>query len=576
MKKMKKMMALVIAMVMCLAMGVTVFADDPTYSITVTNTNDNVTIAGKTYTAYKLFDMTYQGTTTTGDDTSPHAYTISTSNPFYTNADSKAELDKYFSFTASDSTVMIVGLRDASGKAPGETGYEKDNLKYTETAARTLADALEDYLPSTNQGTATVADGAETCTINTNPNAAGYYLVYGTADSADPKSDDTDIVAAIALTSTDPAGLVNPKVDAPPLNKEITAVAEGNDEVDDALLDKDGKAAVAKVGSTVSFKLTSMVPDLRGYDDYTYIISDTMTAGLSFTGTDTKDVINGMVVKIGTTTLTLNNTNDKAKYTLTHAVDSKSFTLTIPYSTLAEFDKGTDITVEYNATVNSNALTYDYENNTASLKYSSNPYEDETNHTPDKKVYVLDLNLDVLKVDGSNTATTLDGAKFKLYRLASDGTTKEFYKWDTTNNVVTWVAEANADVFETDTDGNLKQQVRGLDKGTYYLLETEAPKGYNLLSEAVEVVISAEEGTDKVTYSATYGGEDATMTNGEVNLATAQAEAQPVATGTIENNSGAELPSTGGIGTTIFYVIGAILVLGAGILLVTRRRMNAN
>ena len=268
--------------------------------------------------------------------------------------------------------------------------------------------------------------------------------------------------------------------------------------------------------------------------------------------------------------------SSKAKYTLTHAVDSKSFTLTIPYSTLAEFDKGTDITVEYNATVNSNALTYDYENNTASLKYSSNPYEDETNHTPDKKVYVLDLNLDVLKVDGSNTATTLDGAKFKLYRLASDGTTKEFYKWDTTNNVVTWVAEANADVFETDTDGNLKQQVRGLDKGTYYLLETEAPKGYNLLSEAVEVVISAEEGTDKVTYSATYGGEDATMTNGEVNLATAQAEAQPVATGTIENNSGAELPSTGGIGTTIFYVIGAILVLGAGILLVTRRRMNAN
>ena len=103
-----------------------------------------------------------------------------------------------------------------------------------------------------------------------------------------------------------------------------------------------------------------------------------------------------------------------------------------------------------------------------------------------------------------------------------------------------------------------------------------------MLKDPIAIVITATpdsaENVTKVTYSATYGGEAATMTNGAVDLTTQTQAAgkQPVATGTIENNSGAELPSTGGIGTTIFYVIGAILVLGAGILLVTRRRMNAN
>ena len=142
---------------------------------------------------------------------------------------------------------------------------------------------------------------------------------------------------------------------------------------------------------------------------------------------------------------------------------------------------------------------------------------------------------------------------------------------------MTWVAtQAAGDTFTTDKTGNLTQQVRGLDKGTYYLEETKAPEGYNVLSAPVEVTISVSEADNKVTYSATTDGVSAAVTNGTVDLAAAQNANQPVATATINNQSGSELPSTGGIGTTIFYVIGAILVLGAGILLVTRRRMNAN
>ena len=122
----------------------------------------------------------------------------------------------------------------------------------------------------------------------------------------------------------------------------------------------------------------------------------------------------------------------------------------------------------------------------------------------------------------------------------------------------------------------MRKKVRGLDQGTYYLEETVSPEGYNLLVEADAVTISAthttEGTTDQVTYSSSTG---ATITDGTVDLTQDANAKQPVATVQIINNSGSVLPSTGGIGTTIFYVIGAILVLGAGILLVTRRRMNA-
>ena len=565
-----------------MSMGIGAFADGettPTYTITIDNTsNQNVSIVGKTFKAYKIFDMTYSGTTTTDVDSTPHSYTISTSNPFYTDTDAKAELDKYFSFTpsASDATVMVVGIKDTAGKAPGETGYDETKPAFTETTARTLADALEDYLPSTDNGAVTAT--AETATINTDPNAAGYYIVYGTVKPNDPANANQELVAALALTSTDPTGAVKPKVDAPPLEKEITQVAEGTTKVDDAVLDDAGKAAVAKVGSTVSYKLTSSIPDLTGYTDYTFRFEDKLSAGLDYVSNSFALTIKGTTENIAPV----------------FAEDNKSFTLTIPFATLNKeaYSKGDPIILTYNCTVNSSALTYDYENNTANLVYSHSPYDTTTNKTPDKETYVIDLNLDVLKVDGADSTKKLDGAKFVLYREVTTTTppaeeggeattskAKQYYKW--VDNKVTWVSEQSAaDVFETDTNGNLKQQVRGLDQGTYYLLETEAPKGYNLLKDAVEVVITAtpdsEEAVSKVTYSATYAGEDASMTNGEVNLATAQQESgkQPVATGTIENNSGVELPSTGGIGTTIFYVVGSIMVVAAGVLLVTKKRMS--
>ena len=556
MKKMKKMMALALAMVMMLAMGVTVFAADTPHSITIKNTNNAISIDGKTYNAYKLFDSTHSGTA--------YAYYMSTDNQFYSAAlvaeeapaanTLAAVLRTYFDFTvlAGDSSKVSVTPK---------AGYT------AEANAREFADAIQPYLASANADKTGTASG-ETCTINLDANEAGqgYYIVTGVVEAKDQTTTagKEEITSAVIITNEDPNPVVAPKAGVPTLNKKITGVAEAGKDglstaVNGAVLDDKGVAAVAKVGSKVSYQIDSIVPDLRGYTKYTFIIGDSITAGLDY-------VKNSFKIKYGT--------GEATEITPTFKNNDKSFELTIPMTTLDDYTAGTAITLTYDCTVNDSALSYDYENNTANLTYSRNPYNDnEKDTTPDKKTYVIDLNIDVDKVAEGASGKKLDGAEFQLYRM--NGSAKEYYKWDATAKKVTWVA-SGGDTFTTNTAGKLTTQVRGLDKGEYYLEETKAPTGYNALAAPVKVTISVNEANNKVTYSATTDGAAAKVDNGVVDLATAQTSAQPVAVATIVNNAGAELPSTGGIGTTIFYVIGAILVLGAGILLVTRRRMNAN
>ena len=545
MKHMKKLITLLLAAVMVLTMSSVAFAGDgdapaaASYSITVDNSgNESMSIVGKTYTAYKLFDVTYSGTN--------YAYSIKTDNPFYSTAAAKAVLDQYFDFTdvASDATTKSVTVKKAKQTGEAKTLSASD--------VRALADALQPYATGTGAGSKQAT--SETVTIDLEE--AGYYIVTGTVKPTDPANSDKEVVSAVILDNADPTVTVNPKASVPTLDKKITKVQEGTTDVTtDNLLDDEGKAAVAKVGSTVSYELDSVAPDLTGYTDYTFTFKDQLTGGLDY-------VAGSFKLKVGD--------GAAAAIEPTMGADGKSFTYTIPYNTLKTYTKGDAIVLTYDAKVNSSALTYDFENNTAKLEYSKNPYTTDTNETPEKKTYVIDLNLDVDKVAETAQGEKLSGAKFKLRKSAT-----EYYKWDATNGV-TWVAEAQADEFET-SNGALTQQIRGLDNGTYYLVETEAPTGYNLLKDPITVTITATESGDTVTYTATAGGESAAVDNGTIDLTKAQANnKQPVVTATIINNSGAELPSTGGIGTVIFYVLGSLLVVGCGIILVSRRRMNAN
>lgn len=563
MKQAKKLLAFLLVAVLVISLGsLSAFAaeeETEDYSITIKNTNEAMSINGKQYVAYKVFDLSLgQKTTDTEGNVKYGAYAYSIKN------DSWAWDTIVADATTTDGVITTKYGFTLTPTAADPDVYNVDGTGMTEDQARELADALAKVLPDEG-GVKSAAAANETATINlTEP---GYYAVYGVVVPKDPsESPVEEVIAAVALQSTDPNVEIQPKASIPTLDKKIKAVKEGNDAVTGAVLDEAGKAAVAKVGSTVSFELDSVTPDLTGYSDYTFTFSDTVTAGLDYVTNSFK--------------LTINDTTEEINPT----IDGRSFTLTIPYTILEKYDAGKAIVLTYDCTVNSSALTMDYENNTAKLTYSDNPYNDTTNETPEKKTYVIDINLDVLKVDAKNNETTLDGAKFKLYREVSvpgEGedaeptTQKQYYKW--ADNKVTWVEEAQADVFETDTNGKFKTQVRGLDKGEYFLLETEAPSGYNVLKEAVKVVISVSEANDKVIYTATYSGAAATVTNGEVNLASeTQAEKQPVAEGTIGNNKGTELPSTGGIGTTIFYVVGGVLLVGAGVLLVTKKRAGGD
>ena len=550
---MKKILAILLATLMVAALSVTAFASD--YKITVTNTNTSVSIAGKTYIAYKLFDVTYTGS----NNSDPHAYSI----------DSDGDGAWAWATLTSGVTADEKGVYNNTTYGLKFTPTAADSSVYsiestmTNAQARLLADALGATTVTKPTGkSATVADSAETVDIDCE--GPGYWLVYGVASPKDPTdTPPKEVVAACALTTTDPAATVNPKVGIPTLDKKITG---------EHTLDAAGKAASAEVGSTVPFEIDTVVPDITGYTTYTFEINDTLSNGLSFTGTDTANTINGLAITVGGTALASD------KYTVTHEVGSKSFKITIPIATLQDLTKGAAIVVTYSATVNDGALTTDFENNTASLTYSNNPYNsDSKDTTPEKKVYVIDVNIDVDKFTGSTTKTPLAGAQFKLFKGATQPADDAlaWYKWDATNKKVTWVAKNDAYTFTTTSSGKFSPQIQGLKASktgsTYGLLETEAPTGYNKLSAPVMITLtSAFNATnDQVTITTNNG----TVSGGTINLSGTPAT-QPVDTVPVENKSGTELPATGGIGTTIFYVLGGLLAVGAGVVLVTKKRMG--
>jgi fimbrial isopeptide formation D2 family protein/LPXTG-motif cell wall-anchored protein len=296
------------------------------------------------------------------------------------------------------------------------------------------------------------------------------------------------------------------------------------------------------------------------------VFADKTTDGLTFDGASS------ITVKIG------NNTLAEADYTI--STDTEDFTVTINmlkntgtdaapvYE--AKYTYNDPITVTYTAKVNKDAVTKIDENH-ATLTYNHNPKDDtEVGTTPPVVVKTYSSKLQIEKVDGSDTSTKLSGAVFvlrsktpntntgetvtaqagKYYKFtAASGDTPAKTEWITVNpDAITDLITAanNNTITSVTTDENGAASFDGLEDGTYELIEIISPEGYNLVTTPTEVTIAGSDSDDtKLTV-----------------------------TSQVKNNSGSVLPSTGGIGTTIFYVLGAILVIGAGVVLVSRRRMN--
>lgn len=292
---------------------------------------------------------------------------------------------------------------------------------------------------------------------------------------------------------------------------------------------KDDKESV-EVGEVVHYTITGKVPDTTGFTDYVYSISDKMSEGLTFN----KDV----TVEVGGKTLA------RDKYDLSYTASGIDFLLTIKVMEIQ--DKVTQpIVVKYTATVNENAIAKISEND-AKLVYSNDPTNSK-NHgeiTDKETVYSAKIVIDKYDANVADKSKKLEGAEFVLRNVAG-----KFYKYDTSANKVTWVdTQKDADVFVTTIDG--KANINGLKDGIYTLIETKAPAGYNLLSETITIVIDGSK-------------------TGETE---AQVLVYPCG---VANSTGSLLPGTGGIGTRIFYIAGAALLLGAVVVLLVKRFKKA-
>ena len=482
MKHARKLTSLLLALVMVFALAATVAADEGTTAPTGSITVDNP-VADKTYTAYKIFDVVY-------DTAREHySYTIEKSSPWFGTVNGYTAGLQLTPVADTTSNTYVVTFDESEFSAP--------------SFAETLKNALTTVTPTDVHQFAASADGKQQVA---NGLLLGYYFV---------KSSETD--ALCNLTTTNPEVTIHDKNDMPFEKK-----------VDKTNVD---------VGQTVKFTITGKVPDHTGFTTYTYLITDTMTDGLTFDKTSVKVTINGVNVP-----------QEPNGYTLTEPNDTEQFTFKLSIN-VRNFKIGDGIEVTYNATVNEKAIA-EIESNKATLTYTNGPTVDDDKTTTEREVKVYSSKIVIDKVEkttGGTAGKKLSGAEFVLYKeeTIEGNKTIKYYQWDETNKKVVWDADkTKATVLETSTDG--AATFGGLADGTYYLVETKAPAGYNQLKDPVTVPVK---GSDTDTMKLTV-------------------------TATVENQAGTLLPSTGGMGTTIFYVLGAVLVVGAGVQLVTKKRMS--
>ena len=412
---------------------------------------------------------------------------------------------------------FLTGAGAAYLKANAETGTiewngEETDARKAELAKAAIAYAKEKSIAATATKSAT-ADGA----VTFEGVALGYYAI------------DTSLGTVCGLTNVDNTFEAHEKNEKPDIDKfvqedsEMTNADEGWGKVNDADIDQQ-----------VNYKSTITV----GLGATNYVMHDTMEAGLTFN--------NDVVVKLADGTVV-----DAANYTVTYpATDGHTFDVSFTNDFIAGLAKGAQFTVYYSATLNENAnIVVDGNDNTVYLSYG----EDSTWETAEHKTTTYTWKMDVLKYTDT-VATPLAGAQFMLLTTEDDEATAIKFTAVAGAEVPTYMVDPEGDVTVIETNTNGKFEIIGLDEGQYYLHEKEAPAGYNKLANDLDVVITST--YDEAALTAEY----------EIN------EADP-ATIEVENKTGSLLPETGGIGTTIFYVVGGLMMVAAVVFLVSKKRM---
>ena len=556
-------MAVLLTVALILTMSMTAFASEEavtgaaaTGKLTVNNT-----VAGKKLDLYQIF--------TAVNANGSVLYTLNTA------------YDGFFKEKVDNGTTL-------EGEALSKAAYEyvKTQVGEDGSAGVEFAKQLLTWILDSANNIAVFKENVETTETKTEITGLpyGYYLVYpeGATDTSSAPGNQkyTSVASLVSVTGED--AQINMKSNYPTVDKKLIPPQNGSGITVGAIVDgswegnhqmeledendaedtiapqgvtTETKAGDFAIGDTVTYQLTSKVPDMTGYNSYTFKFVDTLSKGL-----DLKEVLS---VKVGKTTLTAKSSGTNT-YAL--AYDETTRTLTVTLNDFYNSYKnrtGETITVIYTATLNKDAVIGMNPNtNKAIVEYSNKPGTDETGKSKPSEVDVHTFDFKIFKhyLTGE-TKNPLEGAEFELYKANTEENNKVkiIRDADGTYRQAT-PEEAKVEGFESaviksGTDGYA--HVKGLEAGTYFLRETRAPEGYNKLTGDIKITITAvyDENSGKLTkYFVTYKYGDADEITG-VDITTVDNHPEVP----VENKAGAQLPSTGSKGALMVTLAGIVL-----------------
>lgn len=514
MKSIKRIIALLLTAVMTMTMSVTAFAADAN-NLTV-NVLSGQDLNGQTISLYKLFDVT----TSRSGENKNYAYTVNTATGYKDAI--KSALGTSFTGTTDVEYAEAVKTLGEDKSAPVQK-FANDFTEY----------ALKNGTKVTATKTSEKIIGENTTSFVFNGLDKGYYLVYVTGGKKIQSS----------LVTVDGETTVSLKTEAPSITKTS---------------DKD----TVSIGQVVQYTVTGSVPDTTGYAEYVYKIHDTLSDGLDFVNDANGAAVTGNTVKV-TVAFTEAGVTAEGTTPTTATLDAENnrkMALDLSAWVRAnQTNKGKEFTVTYYAKVNKDAVVT--EKNSAKLEYGNDP--DNTTTTTPSEAKTPTYPLDINKYAKGGDNKKLAGAKFKLYSnkedadKANDNAIKVSAVVDKAGHYVVDPTSTTTE-FESvsSIDGKgYNLHVNGLAEGTYYLVETKAPDGFNKLTAPIEVKITKSTDTDVNKWTIS---KDGTVETDKII--------------DVENSTGSILPSTGGMGTIAFTVVAALLVLGVAVSFIRDRK----